>query len=114
MFCTLTLIASSLTHFPVLYRSFQVYFHTPPILMVHSSHVGYIILTSRMHMNTTTKSLLRVGNSELSLSLEFLSWGRVSEKTCRMQWTQTKICSIGEVIDMNKIIFFIVMYYKTI
>ncbi len=39
MFCTLTLIASSLTHFPVLYRSFQVYFHTPPILMVHSSYV---------------------------------------------------------------------------
>ncbi len=31
-------------------------------------------------MNATTKSLLRVGNSKFSLSPEFPSWGRVSEK----------------------------------
>ncbi len=42
------------------------------------------------HMNATTKSLLRVGNSKFSVSLEFPSWGRVSEKKCRMQWTQPK------------------------
>ncbi len=31
-------------------------------------------------MNATTKSLLRVGNSKFSLSPEFPSCGRVSEK----------------------------------
>ncbi len=59
-------------------------------------------------MNATTKSLLRVGNSKFSLSPEFPSWGRVSEKTCRMQWTQPKtkkICSVGKVVEMNKIIY---------
>ncbi len=29
-------------------------------------------------MNSTTNSLLRVGNSKFSLSLEFPSWGRVA------------------------------------
>ncbi len=80
-------------------------------------------------MNATTKSLLRVGNSKFSLNPEFPSCGcvsescgrvsescgrvsescgRVSEKTCRMQWTQpkTKICSVGKVVEMNKIIIF--------
>ncbi len=59
-------------------------------------------------MNATTKSLLRVGNSKFSLSPEFPSCGRFSEKTCRMQWTQpkTKICSVGKVVEMNKIIIF--------
>ncbi len=57
-------------------------------LMVRSSHVGYIIFTSWIHMNATIKSLLRVGNSKFSVSPEFLWRGRVSEKTCRMQWTQ--------------------------
>ncbi len=32
-------------------------------IMVRSSHVGYIVFTSWMHMNATTKSLFRVGNS---------------------------------------------------
>ncbi len=31
-------------------------------------------------MNATTKLLLQVGNSKLSLSPEFLGWGRVSGK----------------------------------
>ncbi len=45
-------------------------------------------------MNATTKSLLRVGNSKF---FKLRVWGvsvrvggRVSEKTCRMQWTQPK------------------------
>ncbi len=58
--------------------------------MVRSSHVGYIVFMSWMHMNATTKSLLQVGNSTFSVSPEFPIWGRVSEKTCRMQWTQPK------------------------
>ncbi len=44
-------------------------------------------------MNATTKSLwgkIITGNSKFSVSLEFPSWGRVSEKMCRMQWTQLK------------------------
>ncbi len=49
------------------------------VLMVRSSHVGYIVFTSWTHMNATTKSLLRVGK------LEIFFKPRVSELgTC--QW----------------------------
>ncbi len=60
-------------------------------------------------MNTTTKSLLRVGNSKFSLSPEFPSWGRVSEKMCRDAMDAAKkICSVGKVVGI------FVMYNKTI
>ncbi len=67
--------------------------------MVRSSHVGYIVFTSWTHMNATTKSLLLVGNYKFSLSPEFPSCGRVSSQ-------RLKICSIGKVVEMNKIIIF--------
>ncbi len=57
-------------------------------------------------MNATTKSLLRVGNSKFSLSPEFPSWGRVSEKRvgCNGRSQRLKMCSVGKVVEMNKII----------
>ncbi len=59
-------------------------------------------------MNATTKSLLRVGNSKFSLSPEFPSYGRVREKRvgCNGCSQRLKICSVGKVVEMNKMIFF--------
>ncbi len=50
------------------------------VLMVRSSHVGYIVglFTSWTHMNATTKSLLWVGHSKFS-ELGACEWKNVSD-----------------------------------
>ncbi len=53
-------------------------------------------------MNATTKSLLRVGNSSFRV-------GGVSVKKrvgCNGRSQRLKICSVGKVVEINKIIFF--------
>ncbi len=64
-------------------------------------------------MNATTKSLLRVGNSKF---FKLRVWGvsvrvgGVSVKKrvgCNGRSQRLKICSVGKVVEMNKIIIFL-------
>ncbi len=60
-------------------------------------------------MNATTKLLLRVGNSKFSLSPSFRVGGVSVKKRvgCKGRSQRLKICSVGKVVEMNKInIFF--------